>query len=30
MGTYSLDEKGNSDLGFVLKKVVGDKFVEIK
>lgn len=30
MGTYSLDEKGNSDLGFALKQVAGDKFIEVK
>lgn len=30
MGTYSLDAKGNSDLGFIIKKVQGDSFVEVK
>ncbi|HEY0908405.1 MAG TPA: ABC transporter substrate-binding protein [Candidatus Paceibacterota bacterium] len=30
MGTYSIDAKGNSDLGFVIKQVKGDKFVEVK
>ena len=30
MGRYSLDNKGNSDLGFTLKQVLGDKFVEVK
>ena len=30
MGTYSLDDKGNSDLGFTLKQVVNDKFIEVK
>jgi branched-chain amino acid transport system substrate-binding protein len=30
MGTYSLDEKGNSDIGFVLKLVVGDEYIKVK
>ena len=30
MGTYSLDEKGNSDLGFTLRVIKGGKPVEIK
>ncbi|MES2213379.1 MAG: ABC transporter substrate-binding protein [Patescibacteria group bacterium] len=29
MGTYSLDANGNSDLGFTIKKVVGDKNIPI-
>lgn len=27
MGTYSLDEKGNSDLGFTIRVVKGDQFI---
>ena len=30
MGTYSLDEKGNSDLGFIIKQVKGNEFIEVK
>ena len=30
MGTYSFDEKGNSDLGFTIKLVKDGKFVEVK
>ena len=29
MGTYSLDENGNSDLGFIVKKIQDGEFVEI-
>jgi hypothetical protein len=30
MGTYSLDEKGNSDLGFVIKVIKNGVPVEIR
>lgn len=30
MGTYSLDEKGNSDLGFVIKVIKNGEAVEVK
>ncbi|TAK57043.1 amino acid ABC transporter substrate-binding protein [Patescibacteria group bacterium] len=30
MGTFSLDSTGNSDLGFVIKQVKGDQFIEVK
>lgn len=29
MGTYSLDDKGNSNLGFVIKRIDGDKNIAI-
>ena len=29
MGTYSLDSKGNSDLGFKIKRIEGDNNIEI-
>lgn len=29
MGTYSLDDEGNSDLGFIIKRIEGDKNIAI-
>jgi hypothetical protein len=30
MGTYSLDEKGNSDLGFTIKVVKNGEYIKVK
>lgn len=30
MGTFSLDQNGNSDLGFVIRQVRGDQFVKLE